>query len=69
MIDTEKLFQAKQALNQFLLEHPELRDYQTEIELALKKCGNSHNRMSTLAAMMRSNMRELRDAMNSLINP
>lgn len=51
-IDAKKIFEAKQALNNFLEEHPELKPYQDRIDEAMKKAGdNPHNRMAVLESM------------------
>jgi predicted nuclease with TOPRIM domain len=66
MIDTEALFKAKQNLQQFLTEHPELQEKQAQIEAVLNKCNNSHNRLAVIQSMMMESVRELSKALNKL---
>ncbi len=66
-VNTEALFKAKQDLNQFLAEHPELVEQQGKIDAALRKCGdNPHNRMAVLRSLMRESLSSLGKAMGEL---
>ena len=61
-MDTEKLWLAKQKLNEFLREHPELADVQAMIEENLRKAGSQENRLAVLAALLRESLIELSKA-------
>jgi len=65
-IDTAALFKAKQALNAFLEDHPELKDFQKEIDGNLNMSGNSQNRIAILTAMMRKNVSDLANKFNEI---
>ena len=58
-MDTTKYFEAKQALNKFLEEHPHMNAYQAEIEKVLDNMGTEHNRMAMLSIMMKDKVKEL----------
>lgn len=65
-VDTKQLFEAKQRLNAFLKEHPELLVFQRAIEVRLAKAGSPHNRMIVLSQMMRDNLELLKAAWKDL---
>jgi methionine salvage enolase-phosphatase E1 len=65
-MDTEKIWLAKQELNKFLREHPELADVQAMIEENLRRAGNQENRMAVLASFLRESLIELNVALSRL---
>ena len=66
-INTEAMFKAKQDLNNFLKEHPELQPLQVEIDQMLAKVGNDpDNRNSAIQAMMIAFVRKLNDQFQEL---
>jgi methionine salvage enolase-phosphatase E1 len=53
-LDTEKLFEAKKQLNDFLRDHPELVELQKTIDDTLKKAGNNvDNRLVAFRELMK----------------
>lgn len=62
MIKSEELFKAKQALNNFLHEHPELLPMQKEISQRLHSAVTPHNRMALLTKMMTESLQKLKVA-------
>ena len=63
-MDTAALFQAKQNLNDFLKEHPELRDVQAMIEESLRKAGKgTENRLAVIRSLMMASLIELNEAL------
>ena len=65
-MDSEKIWLAKQKLNEFLREHPELADVQAMIEENLRKAGSQENRMAVLAALLRESLIELSKALKKM---
>lgn len=67
IINLTSILQAKKELNDYLNSHPELRDFQTEIDQALKRAGsNKYNRMVVLQLMMRDCVHSQIEALNKL---
>lgn len=62
-MDTEKIWLAKQKLNEFLREHPELADVQAMIEENLRRAGSQENRMAIMAFLLRESLVELSKAL------
>jgi methionine salvage enolase-phosphatase E1 len=62
-MDTEKIWLAKQKLNEFLREHPELADVQAMIEENLRRAGSQENRMAIMAFFLRESLVELSKAL------
>jgi hypothetical protein len=66
-INTEKYFKAKQELNRFLQEHPELLPLQQQIDGMLQKIGNNPlNRNVALQSMMIEMVRKLQSAFQDI---
>ena len=65
-MDTAAMFKAKQDLNEFLREHPELLDVQAMIEENLRRAGSQENRMAILATLLRESLLELKRALQGL---
>jgi methionine salvage enolase-phosphatase E1 len=65
-MDSEQIWLAKQELNKFLREHPELADVQAMIEENLRKAGSQENRMAVLAALLRESLIELSKALKKM---
>lgn len=63
---TEEVFKAKQRLNEFLKEHPELLPLQQEITKRLNSAGNQHNRIAILNFMMQDSLQQLLVELESL---
>lgn len=70
VIDKSDLFgnikKAVEARDEFLMEHPELRPFQKEIEKEMRNAGNYNNRASVLKAMMDKRMLELKQNLLAL---
>jgi DNA-binding MltR family transcriptional regulator len=66
MIDSNAVFTAKKALNEFLELHPEMIPQQKKIDEALKKAGNQHNRMETIQSMMILSVIELNNKLQEI---
>lgn len=66
MTDSAAIFKAKQELNQFLAEHPQYREMQKEIDIALKKAGSQHNRLAVIHTMMIRSLCKLNDALHGI---
>ena len=60
----KELFEAKKALNEFLSEHPHLKEMQKEIENELNKAGCQENRLVIMTQIilefMEKNAKKLR---------
>lgn len=65
---SEKLKEAEENLNKFLEEHPEMRDYQEEIERRLSKEPFPGKRMEILRFMMAERLDALKSEMSKLHN-
>jgi len=66
-MDSMAMFKAKQELNQFLQDHPELRDLQTCIDETLRKAGpDVHNRLAAFNVIVRETARELAHRLTEL---
>jgi hypothetical protein len=69
-ISTQELIEmGKTALKErdrLLEEHPELREFQNEIDRRLDNAGSSENRMAVLAIMMEAKLKDLRDELSQL---
>jgi dsDNA-specific endonuclease/ATPase MutS2 len=57
---------ALQERDRLLEEHPELREFQNEIDRCLDNAGSSENRMAVLAIMMEAKLKDLRDELSHL---
>ncbi len=70
IIDKSDLFgnikKAVDARNKFLEEHPELKDFQKEIEKEMRNAGSYENRAVVLKAMMDKRMLELKQNLLNL---
>lgn len=53
--------EARKERDILLREHPELIEFQREIDRCLEKAGNSENRMAVLAVMIEAKLKELQD--------
>lgn len=51
-IDFEKIKRLKAERDEFLKEHPELQELQDELDEAMDKCNNPHNRAAVACAIM-----------------
>ena len=61
-----ELFEAKRALIEFLLKHPELREMQEEIEAELNKAGCQQNRLIVMTDIIVNYMEEHAKKLRSL---
>lgn len=66
-MNTKDVFEAKQKLNKFLQENPELKPMQAEIDKMLSGAGTQHNRMVLLHHMMMDKVKELSKAIKTLL--
>lgn len=64
--DFVKIKELRAELNKLLEERPEYKPFQAEIDEALKKAGNSHNRMAYLHRRMRENLLKLHEAFTDI---
>jgi lipopolysaccharide biosynthesis regulator YciM len=60
---------ARMELDRFLDEHPELRDFQEEIDRRLRNAGDSVNRLAVLGIMIEGKLRDLQDHMSYFLAP
>ena len=67
MIDTEALFKAKQALNQFLIENPKAIKMQKELEEMLNNAGSLQNRRALLSWKIQENALRLGSTLEDLV--
>jgi hypothetical protein len=58
-IQTDMQAEALKERDDFLREHPELRDFQTKIDDRLRRAGSAHNRLVIIYEMMMDSFREL----------
>lgn len=52
--------------DRMLDEHPDLREFQKEIDRCLDNAGSSENRMAVLGILMEAKLKELRDQLSNL---
>lgn len=52
--------------DRLLNEHPDLKEFQKEIDRCLENAGSSENRMAVLGMMMEAKLKELRDELSHL---
>jgi dsDNA-specific endonuclease/ATPase MutS2 len=57
---------ALQERDRLLEEHPELREFQNEIDRCLDNAGSPENRMAVLAIMIEAKLKHLRDELSQL---
>lgn len=60
-VDPSKVWELQRKLNEFLEEHPELREYQDKITKTLQGAGSSHNRLVLLRQMMVEKTMEIQE--------
>jgi hypothetical protein len=65
-MDTQALFKAKQDLNQFLREHPDLQPLQDKIDRVLNLAGNQQNRLAALSHLLNNSLKELNEVLKEL---
>ena len=58
-IRNEKQAEALMERDRFLREHPELREFQREIDDRLRRAGSAHNRLVVIYEMMMDSFMEL----------
>lgn len=58
-VDFNKIKEAVEKRNQFLAENPHMQVFQDEIEIELRKAGNSNNKMAVLHRMMRERLNKM----------
>ena len=61
-----KIFEAKQALNQFLAEHPHLIPAQRKINELLAGAVTQDNRIALLTRLMKANTKDLENSLKDL---
>jgi len=65
IMNTQALFKAKQDLNQFLREHPELQPLQDRVDRVLNQAGNQQNRIAILSHLLSNSLKDLTEALAS----
>ena len=65
-IDFQKIKQTREELKEFLKQHPELQALQDEIDEALSKCNNQHNRCVKIQELMLEKWFEIIEPANKL---
>jgi hypothetical protein len=65
-MDTQALFKAKQDLNQFLRENPDLQPLQDKIDRVLNLAGSQQNRLAVLSYLLNNSLKELNEALRAI---
>jgi uncharacterized coiled-coil DUF342 family protein len=66
LIDKQQYFKAKQQLQQFLDQHPEMKQLQQKIDKALENAGSIENRLTIISTMMFQSLDQLNQQLNEV---
>ncbi len=65
-IDLQAIFKAKQALNDFLAKHPDMRGMQSKVDSLLGKMASQELRLEVINKMLAASLRELSSKIKEL---